>query len=401
MHEIAKNRLFVIVGSSFFFMPVGANYLANSLAEAGYPIIFLEQPTLRFLLKHPLYILRLIKNLISPSLNKQNDINVIPVFSKFLPVRLKDFMFSLKLGFVYKIQETLLLFQIRKINKKLKVLYPTKNIITIFNDPFSFAVASKVKSNFLIFRVCDFYENYPGWELKKEMIINEERIALSQSDIILASSEAIYEKLLRLNLNKKIYLFPNAFAPFPGVLSSEAPADIKKLKKPIIGFVGSLNKWVDYELIEYISSKRPTYSFIFIGPLDYYKAKYLKKIKNIYLLGYKNRPQLINYYQFFDVAILPFKVNELTRGVNPLKLYEYLFFGLPVVSTPINEVKNLKKIVYVADTKDEFVLYLDKALLEKDMIEIKEQRKNFAMKNSWETRSQYLNLILDSHDREN
>ncbi|PQP33882.1 glycosyltransferase family 1 protein, partial [Desulfobacteraceae bacterium SEEP-SAG9] len=116
---------------------------------------------------------------------------------------------------------------------------------------------------------------------------------------------------------------------------------------PLIGFFGLLNSWIDFDLIYNIALEHPEWNLILIGPSQL-SIDILPKRKNIHYLGPIDYEELPNYARCFDVALIPFKINELTVSVNPLKLMEYFSLGLPVVSTPLPEVVKHKENVAIA-----------------------------------------------------
>lgn len=391
MDKIYK-KLFIVLGSIYDYMPVGANYLAQSLFEEGCQVVFCEQPSCLFLIQHPKYICRLIKNLCSYHI-KRDQINIISLTSKILPISHKEYLVKRGLRFLYNIQDKVLDYQIDKFIKVIQAIFENEKIYVIFNDPFSYQVAKKLNSWCIIFRVCDKYEKYPGWIGKEREVIDLMEQAIKGSDILLATSTKIYKDLSKYS-SKKLYYLPNGYQELKSIVST-IPRDLNALKKPIIGFVGALNSWLDYDLIKQIALAKPDYSFVLIGPILTPKVKILDNIKNIHLLGYKDRKLLANYYNHFDVAIAPFLINELSNGIDPIKFYEYLSFGLAVITTPIAESKKFQDLIYIADDSFKFVLLIDKALKENNQKLIL-KRKKYALENSWRYRAQTIIQIVDN-----
>jgi len=129
-----------------------------------------------------------------------------------------------------------------------------------------------------------------------------------------------------------------------------------------LGFFGLIREWVDLELLASVARRRPDWHIVLLGDSTIDLSPY-QNLPNIHFLGRKRYEELPAYCKQFDVGLIPFKVNELTRAVNPIKLREYLAAGLPVVSTPLPEISLLKKrCVYVADTADGFIEAVELAL---------------------------------------
>jgi len=126
------------------------------------------------------------------------------------------------------------------------------------------------------------------------------------------------------------------------------------LRHPVIGFFGLIADWVDIKVIRYLAASRPDWSFVLIGEVQT-DISALREMPNVHLLGRRSYQSLPAYCKMFDVAVLPFVVNELTLAANPLKLREYLAAGLPVVATPLPEVVKLNGLVRTARTQPEFL----------------------------------------------
>lgn len=139
------------------------------------------------------------------------------------------------------------------------------------------------------------------------------------------------------------------------------PEEIAALKKPVIGFHGLVADWVDLKLMRFLALARPEWSFVFVGKLDT-DTSVLQGLPDVHLLGRKDYEQLPAYCKGFDIAVLPFAINELTLAANPLKLREYLAAGLPVVSTAIPEAERLGGLIRIAHTPEEFLQQLDHLL---------------------------------------
>jgi glycosyltransferase involved in cell wall biosynthesis len=122
-----------------------------------------------------------------------------------------------------------------------------------------------------------------------------------------------------------------------------------------------IQDWVDIDLLAQVASQRPDWSIILIGePLT--DVSPLSGLANVHLLGRRPYKVLPRYAKCFDVGLIPFRVNDLTRAVNPIKLREYLSAGLPVVSTPMPEVQGFGGDVLVANGPQQFVSACERAI---------------------------------------
>lgn len=123
-----------------------------------------------------------------------------------------------------------------------------------------------------------------------------------------------------------------------GRFTAEGPVATGLPEGPVVGYHGALAPWLDYGLIESVARLRPGLSFVFVGPVDPEvtdQAARLGDIPNVTLLPAQPSPSIASFVRGFDVGILPFVIDEMTEAVTPLKMYEYLASGVPMVATPL------------------------------------------------------------------
>ncbi|MGE5454713.1 MAG: glycosyltransferase, partial [Methylocystaceae bacterium] len=135
-------------------------------------------------------------------------------------------------------------------------------------------------------------------------------------------------------------------------------------------------------------------SLVMVGPC--YNILELPQRKNIYWLGHKPYTQLAAYLTHFDVGIIPFRNSSMTQAVNPIKMWEYLAAGIPVVSTELPETKGYGQLVLTADNRSKFVSHIELALSENNPTK-KAHRRLLAKQNSWEIRAQLILDIIEQH----
>lgn len=171
---------------------------------------------------------------------------------------------------------------------------------------------------------------------------------------------------------------------FAVALSSqtEVPADVASLPRPMIGFFGLLEDWIDTELFAYLARQRPQWSIVVIGQ-THITLDHLQGIPNLHLLGRRPYAELPRYAKAFSVGLCPFKLNELTLHVNPIKLREYLSAGLPVVSTDLPECRIREDWGRVARSREEFLAHID-AFLREDSPEGRRSRSEAMRAETWE-----------------
>jgi tetratricopeptide (TPR) repeat protein len=240
------------------------------------------------------------------------------------------------------------------------------------------------KESKVIYDCMDDWESFSldlDWGYKQEIIQNERKIA-SIADLVIASAKSLYYKMTLLN--KKVYYLPNGVwnTDYHKLSKNKLPEDLIHIKKPIIFFMGAIAGWVDTELIEFLAKMRSDYSFVFIG--NEVKQKLPVKA-NINFLGPKKYEELPLYLSYARVAIIPFKVNKLTAAVTPLKFYEYLSSGTPVVTTLMPDLIGLQGSK-IAFSYNEFLQYLDYyvSMEENDYKQEIKKAKNTGSEYEWE-----------------
>jgi glycosyltransferase involved in cell wall biosynthesis len=229
-----------------------------------------------------------------------------------------------------------------------------KKPITWTFVPSSADVAGALGERLVIYHCVDEFSQFTG--SNQTAILEMERSLLEKADMVVVSSSRLYETKHRYNPNTFLVTHGVDVAHFQSACAStvQAPADCADLKRPVIGFVGTVADWVDLEVIRYLAASRPEWSLLLVGDVQT-DTSALRGLPNVHLLGRRSYESLPAYCKAFDVAILPFVVNELTVAANPLKLREYLAAGLPVVATPLPEVLKLNGLVRLARTPGEFL----------------------------------------------
>lgn len=217
------------------------------------------------------------------------------------------------------------------------------DIVLVYNIPQYFIVKKLKGKTKVIFDICDDYPEMLGYELKifKNLAKKIGQILLKNliklSDIVITTSYGLKEKYCDF-----AFLIPN------GVdlnLKDEINSNKYTKSKIIIGFVGSFEYFVDFDLIFYLADKLKNFEFNLIGKGRLFNKvlKHIEKNKldNIKLLGPVLHSKLNEYLIKFDAALLCFKKNEITDNSCPLKLFEYALFKIPILSTDLNELKKI------------------------------------------------------------
>jgi len=227
-----------------------------------------------------------------------------------------------------------------------------------------------------------------------ETLRQQQKQMIRKSDYIFAASKELYQ--LHKNSKKHFYYLPPGVdiqhfrqAQHPDLA---VPAAIQGIPPPIIGFYGIFGQWIDCELLFQAAYQNPQWSFVFLGKIEV-NVSQLKLLKNIHFLGPQAFADIPKFARMFDVAIIPFVLNEYTRFVNPVKLREYLIAGLPVVSTRFPAVEQLKNLVYLADDTSDFIRKIGRALAENGPV-APAKRIKYIEKESWQSRMEQISQII-------
>jgi len=193
-----------------------------------------------------------------------------------------------------------------------------------------------------------------------------EQELLDRSDIVFTGGSSLYEA--KKDRHENVHCFPSSVDRVH-FLKARAPqfepADQEDLPKPRLGFYGVIDERFDIDLLDKVAEMRPDWSFVMVGPVVKISEEDLPRRHNIHYLGGKTYAQLPSYLSGWDVALMPFAMNESTQFISPTKTPEYLAGGKPVVSTPIKDVvRHYGHIqgVLIADNADDFVTQCERAL---------------------------------------
>lgn len=222
----------------------------------------------------------------------------------------------------------------------------------------------RLHEQMVIYHCVDEYSEFSG--VPKEVIVRMERELIRRADLVFTSAEKLCAE--RREINPRTYFIPHGVdvAHFSRALdpATTVATEIAALPKPVIGFFGLLADWVDLDMIGALARARPQWSFALVGKAQT-DLRAVEGLPNVRLVGQRPYAALPGYCRGFDVGLIPFRMNELTLRVNPLKLREYLAAGLPVVSTPLPEVVRYQGVVHIATNKEGFLQEIEAALKER------------------------------------
>ena len=242
-----------------------------------------------------------------------------------------------------------------------------------------------------VYNPVDRYQSFSF--ANKAGILRYSAMAARACDLAICTSDAIHADVA--SQSRRAVVVPHAvdFAHFNAALArNNRPRDLPNDGAPIIGYVGALSDWVDFALIATTARAYPHCHVVLIGPAARSLGE-LQAIPNLLWLGPRPFSAIPDYVRWFDVGLIPFIVNDLTIGVDPIKLREYLCTGRPSVCTGLPEIRKHASLVYIADTREAFVARVGEALSETSPERV-EARIQSARTADWPIRIREIRQIL-------
>jgi glycosyltransferase involved in cell wall biosynthesis len=246
----------------------------------------------------------------------------------------------------------------------------------------------------VIYHVSDNFQHCPYTHNKQKLVEREQTIS-KRSDLTICVSKELYE--LKKRDSNNVHYLPHGvdFSYFrKAVENNEKFESISDLRNPVIGYFGTLTAMNDIELLEYCTENLSQYSFVIAGSVtsgDYTK---LKQMPNVQMIGKVPYSQIASLCNSFSLCLLPWKMNEWIKSCNPLKFFEYMASGKPIVSVPIREVaQNYNDIVSVCGSKEEFCRSIEWELFN-DNKERRDKRIAAAKEHSWDNHNEKLTALI-------
>ncbi len=238
-----------------------------------------------------------------------------------------------------------------------------KTFVTWYYTPMALAFSRHLQPQALVYDCMDELTGFLG---APPELAERERELLDKADVVFTGGRSLYDA--KKSQHHNVHAFPSSIdvAHFAQARTIETDArDQQHIPHPRAGFFGVIDERLDIVLVSKVAELRPDMQFIFIGPVVKIEAARLPTAANIHYLGSKSYQELPQYLAGWDVAMLPFALNDSTRFISPTKTPEYLAAGTPVVSTAINDVISdygNEHLVEIARTPEEFACALDRSL---------------------------------------
>ena len=266
-------------------------------------------------------------------------------------------------------------------------------------DPSAARAMGSCGEEFAVYDCVDDYVEQATSSRGRAFVAAADRLAVERSRLVFASSRTMCERHRRLN--PATHLVPNVgdYEHFKQAVDRAiVPQEVGALASPIVGFAGNfIASKVDFDLLEQVARARPQWTVLLIGPAPgetVHRIGVLAGLPNVHWLGQKPYAELPRYVAAFDVGLIPYVSNAYTRSCFPLKLYEYLAAGKPVVATGLPELAGMEPDVLLVDDAEALADAVER-VLECRNDEDEGRRIELASRNTWEARAERLLRLID------
>jgi glycosyltransferase involved in cell wall biosynthesis len=213
----------------------------------------------------------------------------------------------------------------------------------------------------VVYYCVDEFAAFPGYDVATTRRLDQR--FCEAADLVITTSQGLYQTKRQYNANTLLVPHGVLYESFARALDPHFPvaAELRSLPRPIIGYYGLLHDWQDYDLLAGIARQRPDWSLVLVGKVQTNTERFAT-LRNVHFIGQRPHATLPSYCRGFDVAIIPHRINELTRNMNPIKLREYLAAGLPVVASDLPEVRAYEPEVRIAEGVSGWIRALETAV---------------------------------------
>jgi glycosyltransferase involved in cell wall biosynthesis len=263
--------------------------------------------------------------------------------------------------------------------------------------PWLVGLVGRLDEKLVIYHCVDIHVANPNASARQ--VIESERQLLKVADIVFATSSTLYEEKRAFNPNT--FYLPNVADAnhFARARDAALPIadDLRDMPHPIAGFVGNITAYkLDFDLLRVVAQRRHNWSFVLVGPIGRgdpsTSIARLQGLENVHPLGERPYSELPRYVKAFDACLIPFNQNESTRGSLPMKFFEYLAAGKPVIATDLPTLAEFRDFFYPVHDAEEFAAALD-ATVGEDVARVA-ARVAIAQKYSWDARMGEIEKIV-------
>ncbi|NLG49412.1 MAG: glycosyltransferase family 1 protein [Chloroflexi bacterium] len=255
----------------------------------------------------------------------------------------------------------------------------------------------------LIYHIVDEYTGYADVDpARVDEIRRRERALIARADLVLVTSRGLLES--KGGTNPNTHWVPNGvdYERFAAAAREQVdPPELLGVPRPRIGYVGALNDKIDTGLLLQVADAYPQAALVLVGPVQMLAADArremdaLRERPNVRVVGQVPGQRVAEFTAACDVGLLPYRQNAWTQNIHPLKMYEYLACGLPVVATDIPAVREEQAVIRIVGDGAAFVDAIGAALAEQDEA-LRTERQARAARNTWRDRVERISALIEA-----
>ncbi len=362
-------------------------HTASQLAKLGFRVLYVESVGLRTPTVNRKDLSRIWRRLIRGVRPPRAAAKNIWVFSPLI------IPFKHHWSWVRAINQGILSWQLKRFSKRKNFRAP---IVWTYH-PFILQTLHALTHQKLIYHCVDDLSAVPG--INTTAFNREEQHLLANCDAVFTTSETLYERCVIANANTHHFANVADAEHFGKARQSGAiPSELAAIPHPRIGYVGALSDYkVDFELILSVATQHPEWHWVLIGDEREGQknavVEQLRALSNVHFLGYRPYATLPDYLRGFDIATLPSLLNDYTRAMFPMKYFEYLAAGLPIVTTPLEFTRHHTAGLVVSNSADEFAQGIAMQLARGRLADT--DAEQFVADHTWEVRLQKMLIKAD------
>ncbi|MBU0651252.1 glycosyltransferase [bacterium] len=290
--------------------------------------------------------------------------------------------------------------ELKKIIKRMNL----QNVIIWSYNPMFIDFIGRLDEKLFVFDTVDNWSEHPVYTklLAKEKLLANYRKIAQEADVIFTVSEELLAFYEKMNRTHDVSWIPNGvdLEHFTNIENLEKENELTKIGKPIIGYLGTIQDRIDFDLIAEIAREHQDKIIALCGPVWATVQKEvdekLKKFDNIIFTGRVALENAPSYITQFSVAIIPHKIDAFIKSTNPMKMYEYLACGKPIVSTEGAGIDMFSDFIYIAKNNSQFIQYIEQAISD-DSFGKQSLRKEILKEHTWEKRTERMMLEINEN----
>lgn len=294
-------------------------------------------------------------------------------------------------------------FKVEQVRRHLEREEIEEPVVWVYHPGFGDAV-DKLPASLVVYDCVDNYAAFPHYEGDRQWLIEREERLCRRADVVFTTAQELYDQRVDYNPDHT-HLVHNVgdARHFKTALNEDLPVaeELQDMDGPVIGFVGAVSNYkLNEQWLMAAADAHPEWNVVVIGPVGVGESgtdvSGLRERPNIHLLGHRDYETLPSYLKGFDVATIPYNINEYTLSCFPIKFFEYMATGTPVVISNLPALEEHYDIAHVAETAEEFVADCERAVEQSETGEGAEARVERAEQNSWETKIEEMMGIVEA-----